>query len=186
MKHSIRLVLVLTLVCLICAFLVSAADYITKEPIRIAKQHQEKAAYLAVLPAGASEPVSCEVVVENEDDSVTTNQYWKTDKGYAMKMIAPNGYSGKIEMVLGFTLDGNFWSYQVLSHTETPGLGSHITGSFIENVKNRSASKTNWKVTKDGGDIKPITAATISSRAVCGVIARAAKIYEAIQTKEAN
>lgn len=184
MKHSIRLILVLTLVCLICAFLVSGADYVTKKPIQVAKENQEKAAYLAVLPTGASEPVPGEVAVENEDGSVTTNHYWKTDKGYAMKMTAPNGYSGKIEMVLGFTLDGNFWSYQVLSHTETPGLGSHITGSFIENVKNRSASDTNWKVTKDGGDIKPITAATISSRAVCGVIARAARIYEAILDKE--
>jgi electron transport complex protein RnfG len=54
---------------------------------------------------------------------------------------------------------------QVLSHTETPGLGAKITtdawtGQFTGKTRDQAALK------KDGGAIDAISAATISSRAV--------------------
>lgn len=186
MKESFRLVYVVTLICLISALLVSVAHEITLKPIAEAAERQQQQAILAVLPAGAPAFEALDVVVSRQDGSSATNTYWKTDKGYAMKMIAPNGYAGDIKMMLGFTREGDFWSYKVLEHAETPGLGAHVAGSFIDHVKERSAFGTKWKTTKDGGDIVPITAATISSRAVCDAIERGVKIFEAIKAKEAN
>lgn len=180
MKESIRLVVVVTLICLISALLVSVAHEITLKPIAEAAKRQKQEAILAVLPAGA--PAFEELAVAIDES--TTNTYWKTEKGYAMEMKAPNGYAGEIKLMLGFTREGDFWSYKVLSHNETPGLGAQITAGFIDNVKERSASDTTWKTTKDGGDIVPITSATISSRAVCDAIRRGVKIFEAIQKKE--
>jgi electron transport complex protein RnfG len=180
MKDSIRLVVVVTLICLVSALLVSLAHEITLKPIAETAKRQKQEAILAVLPAGAPAFEELSVAV----DAATTNIYWKTEKGYAMEMEAPNGYSGVIKLMLGFTREGDFWSYKVLSHSETPGLGAHIAGSFMDNVKERSAADTKWKTTKDGGDIVPITAATISSRAVCDAINRGVKVFEAIQKKE--
>ena len=113
-------------------------------------------------------------------------RYYATDKGYAFEMLAPNGYAGPIKLMLGFTKDGRFWSYRVLAHTETPGLGAHVAGSFLDHVKDRKIAETKWKTTKDGGDIVPITSATISSRAVCDAIARGVQVCEAIHQQEAR
>ena len=48
-------------------------------------------------------------------------------------------------------------------------------------MKQRPIFSTNWEVKKDDGDIFPITAATISSRAVCDAIKQGIKILEAIE-----
>lgn len=185
MKDSLRLVFVVTLICLVSALLVSIAHEITEEPIARTKARLKQEAVLAVLPQGASVLTNTAISVVWPDGSLSTNMVSTTDKGYALEVVAPNGYAGPIELMLGFTPDGTFWSYQVLAHSETPGLGSHITGSFIDHVRERVALTTNWKTTKDGGDIAPITAATISSRAVCDAIARGVVIFEAIGKQEA-
>ena len=185
MKDSFRLVFVVTVICLVSALLVSTAHKITENPIAATKARLKQEAVLAVLPQGASVLTNTTVSVVWPDGGLSTHTYAKTDKGYAMEVVAPNGYAGPIELMLGFTPDGTFWSYQVLAHSETPGVGSHITGSFIDHVRERVALTTNWKTTKDGGDIAPITAATISSRAVCDAIARGVVIFEAIDKQEA-
>ena len=141
---------------------------------------------LGVQPEGASDPVSNAVQVAGMSGTDGMTVYYATDKGYAFEMLAPNGYAGPIELMLGFTNDGRFWSYRVLSHTETPGLGAHVSGSFLDHVKDRPIAGTKWKTTKDGGDIVPITSATISSRAICDAIARGVEVYNAIQKQEAR
>ena len=186
MKDSLRLVVVVTAVCLISALLVSIAHEVTLEPIAKAAERQKLDAILGVQPEGASDPASNAVQVVGMPGTDGTTVYYATDKGYAFEMLAPNGYAGPIELMLGFTKDGRFWSYRVLSHTETPGLGAHVAGSFLDNVKDRAIAETTWKTTKDGGDIVPITSATISSRAVCDAIARGVEVYNAIQKQEAR
>ena len=186
MNDSVKLVSSITVICMVSALLVAVAHEVTLKPIADAEAAKKTKAILAVLPEGASEPQELTNLISSATGVVSTNVYWKTDKGYAMEMTAPNGYSGDIKLMLGFSADGNFWSYKVLAHSETPGLGGHIAGSFLDNVKNRPADGTKWKVVKDGGDIVPITAATISSRAVCGAIERGVKVFETIQTTEAK
>ncbi len=186
MKESFRLVAAVTVICLVSALLVSVAHELTQGPIHRTQTRLEQAAILAVLPAGATEPVAQSVVVSWPAGGVTTNDFWRTETGVAMRMNAPNGYSGPIELMLGFTRDGTFWSYTVLAHAETPGLGAHVDGLFVDHVRERPASTTRWRTTKDGGDIVPITAATISSRAICDAIARGVVVYEAIMAREAR
>ncbi len=183
MNESLRLVVVTTTVCLVSALLVAIANEITLEPIAKAAERQKLEAIRGVLPEGASMPVSNAVQVAGMPGGDTV-VYYASDKGCAFEMPAPNGYSGEIKLMLGFTNDGRFWSYRVLAHNETPGLGAHVAGSFLDNVKNRKIAETKWKTTKDGGDIVPITSATISSRAVCDAIARGVEVYNAIQQQK--
>ena len=69
--------------------------------------------------------------------------------------------------MVGVTADGTVTGISVLSLSETPGLGARATeegaGSFKSQFEGFSG---NLAVTKDGGDIVPITSATITSRAV--------------------
>ena len=67
-------------------------------------------------------------------------------------------------------MDGKILNYSVLQHAETPGLGAKMQEWFRadknkQSVLGRTIPDGGLKVTKDGGDVDAITAATISSRA---------------------
>jgi electron transport complex protein RnfG len=64
----------------------------------------------------------------------------------------------------------------VLAHKETPGLGDKMDASksdFPLQFKGKNPADFKLHVTKDGGNVDAITAATISSRAFCDAVERA-------------
>ena len=89
-----------------------------------------------------------------------------------IESIAPDGYSGNIEMLVGIRANGTLLGVRVVDHQETPGLGDAIDirkSNWIRQFENRSLKQPdpgNWKVKRDGGAFDQITSATISSRAV--------------------
>ena len=126
--------------------------------------------------------------------------------GYAVKTFSDKGFGGRISLIVGFDKDGVITGTKVLDHKETPGLGDKtvkektlrkekVDGKKVEKwwakqfigkkpkfkVKEAGGKKiaeaVNIKVTKDGGEIDAITASTISSRAFCDAVNRAAATY---------
>jgi electron transport complex protein RnfG len=97
--------------------------------------------------------------------------------GTAVKTFSNNGYSGQIWLIVGFTPDGAIHNYTVLEHKETPGLGSKMNVWFASGSKGDVTGKIpgskGLRVSKDGGEIDAITAATVSSRAFLDAINRA-------------
>ena len=85
-------------------------------------------------------------------------------------MTETDGFGGKMKVMFGFAPDGTILGYKVLEHSETPGLGDKAVWWFQnadkpgQNIIGRVANGT-FSVSKDGGDVDAITAATISSRA---------------------
>ena len=104
----------------------------------------------------------------------------KKAKQEAAKAIetSVDGFGGPFRVMVGFDADGNILGYEVLEHQETPGLGSHIEHWFKnadkpnQNIIGRKADGK-FAVSKDGGEIDAITAATISSRAFLKAINQA-------------
>ena len=43
-----------------------------------------------------------------------------------MEAVAPDGYGGRIKLLLAIRADGRLSGVRVLSHNETPGLGDYI------------------------------------------------------------
>lgn len=69
--------------------------------------------------------------------------------------------------MVGIDADGTITGLRVTGHSETAGLGAKATDpSFYEQFTGKSGSVS---VTKDGGEIVPITSATITSRAFVSV-----------------
>lgn len=89
-----------------------------------------------------------------------------------IQSIAPDGYSGTIEMLIAMRFDGSLAGVRVVDHKETPGLGDAIDArksDWINQFRGLSQDNTaanNWKVKRDGGKFDQITSATITSRAV--------------------
>ena len=44
--------------------------------------------------------------------------------GFAVNSYSNNGFSGNIQIMVGFDTEERVVNYTVLSHAETPGLGS--------------------------------------------------------------
>lgn len=102
----------------------------------------------------------------------------------AFKVAAPNGYSGTINVLVGINYDGTLSGVRILSHQETPGLGDNIQlsrspwvlGFNGKSVHNPAIKR--WAVKKDGGVFDQFTGATISPRAVVGVVKRTLLYFE--------
>ncbi len=98
--------------------------------------------------------------------------------------IAPNGYNGKIKLLVGIYFDGTLAGVRVIKHKETPGLGDKIDvkkADWILAFKGLSLgnpSESHWKVKKDGGDFDQFTGATITPRAIVTAVKKALQYFE--------
>lgn len=82
--------------------------------------------------------------------------------GYVVNALTP-GYGGNIIFVIGFTNENKIKNIKVTEQTETPGLGANISKrSFLDQFQNKSF--LDLFIVKQ--DIKAITSATISSKAL--------------------
>jgi electron transport complex protein RnfG len=177
-----NMVLVLLGITLIASFSLGAVYNLTKEPIAKAQQAKKEAAIKQVVPDfDQLEPIS--VTQENGDDPMVINKALKEGElvGYAVEAYSDKGFGGRINLMVGFTPDGDIFNTAVLKHTETPGLGDKMDvakSNFPEQFKNKNPEEFTLKVKKDGGKVDAITAATISSRAFCDGVQRAYDIVK--------
>jgi electron transport complex protein RnfG len=101
-----------------------------------------------------------------------------------LEAVAPDGYSGKIRLLVAINLDGTLAGVRVTQHKETPGLGDYIEPKKDKN-KTRpwitqfdglslvSVSDREWKVKKDGGRFDSVVGATVTPRAVIKAVRKA-------------
>ena len=98
-----------------------------------------------------------------------------------LEAIAPDGYSGKINLIIAIHPDGTVGGVRVVAHKETPGLGDYIDithSNWIKGFDGKSAGKDgDWKVKKDGGQFDYMAGATITPRAVVKAVHHALQYY---------
>jgi electron transport complex protein RnfG len=89
-----------------------------------------------------------------------------------LETIAPDGYSGKIGMIVAINYNGTINGVRVVTHRETPGLGDYIDIAkntwinLFNDASHVNTQETEWKVKKDGGKFDYMAGATITPRAV--------------------
>jgi len=192
MKDIIRLLLALTLIAGISGLILSQVETATREPIKEQRRLQMLKALSAVLPAYDNSPDTDSVTLENGIDKkgkpiqVVFYRGRKAEHlvGTAFKVIAPDGYSGNIFVMVGVQPDGQIIGIEILNHTETPGLGSRITeDGFKKQFKGKNLDNADWRVKKDGGQFDQITGATISPRAIVGAVKKGLVFYREHQVE---
>ena len=98
--------------------------------------------------------------------------------------IAPNGYSGKIHLLVGVYFDGSIAGVRAIKHAETPGLGDALEiqkSPWVLDFDTKSLdnpSRGHWSVKRDGGVFDQFTGATITPRAVVQAVKNALLYYE--------
>lgn len=106
-----------------------------------------------------------------------------------LDVVAPDGYSGKIKLLVAIRADGEVLGVRVVSHKETPGLGDYIEiakSPWIKNFDNTKLNKdedSKWRVKKDGGQFDYMTGATITPRAVIKAVYRSLLYFNEHRTE---
>lgn len=186
--------LVLGLFALVTAALLAFTQVSTEDRIEAAKREVAKRALLEIIPL---ERHNNDLLVDTID---IPPAYWATlgiDGGkiniarkggelvaVIVPAVAPDGYNGDIQMIIGINIDGTIAGVRVVSHNETPGLGDKVdikkddwilsfNGKSLDNPK-----PSGWKVKKDKGQFDQFTGATITPRAVVQQVRKALQYYK--------
>lgn len=166
-----NMVLSLVIISMVAAGALAGVYILTEKNIALQEAQKQQAAILAVLPEG------CTVAEPEEVEGLTIYKAFKDDQWIATAVETSEvGFDGPQVIMVGLDAEGKVLDYVVLKQTETPGLGAHIDHWFKDAVGNRSiiGKKVGaLAVTKDGGEVDAITAATISSRAFLKAINKA-------------
>ena len=159
----------------------------TKDAIAEVDMKKNQAAIQAVLPLEGEITYKADTL-KTEDGIFPCNLAFDANgnfQGAAVK-TSEGGFGGKIDMMVGFLADGTIKGTSVLSHAETPGLGANMTGKFKDQFVDKNPASYKLTVTKDGGDVDAITAATITSRAFSKAVDKAYKAFEANKAQFMN
>ncbi len=105
--------------------------------------------------------------------------------GAVITTVAPRGYSGPIELLVGVLVDGRIAGVRVTAHGETAGLGDRIelaNSDWIRAFDGGSLTAPppeRWRVRRDGGDFDQFTGATVTPRAVVSAVRDALLYFDA-------
>lgn len=98
--------------------------------------------------------------------------------------VTMDGYSGRIDLLVGIRANGQLAGVRVVNHRETPGLGDKLElakGDWILSFDGKSLSvpaPRGWAVRKDGGTFDQFVGATITPRAVVQAVHNALRYFE--------
>ena len=172
----------LLVICLVVSALLAGTNALTKEPIAENALKKSQEAMQSVCPDAVSFEGGKGLEVEvykalDESGNVI---------GCAIP-VTSKGYGGDVQVMVGFAFEGEtalgkVTGVEILSHSETPGLGANATNeSFLKEYK-QDITASGFEVVKDStgggeGKIDAITGATITSNAVTNAVNEAVNIY---------
>ncbi|REL35979.1 electron transport complex subunit RsxG [Thalassotalea euphylliae] len=183
---------ILALFAVACTAVVSLTFELTKNRIKQQEQKQLLSTLHAVVPDDIHDNDMSQRCVRINDPLLGSSDdqlaYLATQNDQpiaaAITSVAPDGYSGKIFLIVAMRVDGKLSAVRVLKHQETPGLGDKVEerkSDWIFSFNNRSKEElesSRWAVEKDGGMIDQFTGATITPRAVVKAVKKTANYFE--------
>lgn len=179
-RQVLFLGLMLFLFCAVAGLALGLVYENTKNLIADKKLSVQMAAFREVLP-GRDDAVLEEFPVPEEFAGTLKNLFYAENYGYVMTVYG-FGYKGDlIEIAVGISLEDEITGVRILSHSETPGLGSNAAKpSFLNQFTGRSAL-SDLVAVKDGADldyeIDGLTGATKTTKGVVEAVNFACRYY---------
>jgi electron transport complex protein RnfG len=129
-------------------------------------------------------PIPASELLGTEDNTIAYRARLHGEpSAVVLESVAPDGYSGRIALILAVRANGELAGVRVVAHKETPGLGDYIElpkNPWIKGFdgKSRAVYKdADWKVKKDGGQFDYMAGATITPRAIVKAVNKALVYY---------
>lgn len=151
------------------------ANALTSGAIENNEQRRFNAALTEVLPADYFDndikrsPLTLEDTARLKSRTVYRGWNNNAPAAVVIRTHTADGYSGRIDMLIGLTYDSEVTGVRVLNHKETPGLGDDIEFRKSDWILSFNGKQLDaglrWEVKRDGGDFDQFTGATITPRA---------------------
>jgi electron transport complex protein RnfG len=185
-KQYVNMIVVLTGIAAVCGFMLSMVKQVTA--VRIEEQllvNVKLPALKAVLESSTNDLIQDRqtFTIDGRDQVVFVGK--KEGKPWAIAFESKGaGFGGDIGVMVGFNLEKDVLTgIGILSHQETPGLGSRISEPiFTNNFKNKPITAV-FKVKKDNGEVDAVSGATNSSKGVCAAVEKSVAAYPAIKKR---
>ncbi|MDD4395702.1 MAG: RnfABCDGE type electron transport complex subunit G [Bacteroidales bacterium] len=188
-----NMTMALTVIVSVATLALAGVYVITKSSIEQQKIEKTQKAIKQVLPGFNGETQCVAIKLPKDADSVYVNLAYNNDKlfGAAVETYTDKAFKSTFSIMVGFDANGKVLGTEVINMNETPGLGDKINKSksnFSDQFVSMCPADNQFqlKVKKDGGTVDAITAATISSRAFCDAVNRAAKAFDTIKKGAKN
>ena len=152
-------VILLTIVVAISVTLLTFTDRLTRDKIEYQKEQKIQSMLFEIFPTMSRYDFENDIYTIYSDGAKI---------GYAFLAIG-KGYGGDIDILVGLEDETTIKGISIVSHSETPGLGSRITESFFTN-QFAGLSIDEVALKRKGGEVDAITGATKSSRAVVDAV----------------
>ena len=167
--------------------LISTTYVFTRDRIAAQVRAFEERALIEILPLDTHDNILLDTRVTIQPETLLANTTEKDafvafrdhqPVAIILPATAPDGYSGRIELLVGINADGTLAGVRAVNHRETPGLGDKInnnvtdwilgfTGKSLTNPK-----PSRWGVRKDDGAFDQFAGATVTPRAVVASVHR--------------
>jgi Na+-translocating ferredoxin:NAD+ oxidoreductase subunit G len=176
---AMRMVATLAGLAAVAGGLMGGTYLLTVAPIRENQVRQVMTRLNELLPAGRfnNEPWTDRARLPVNGAGNALQPAWRARQAgvpvaVVMSTVAPDGYVGPIELLVGLDADGSVRGVRAARHAETPGIGDFIdlrrTG-WMHQFDGQSLARTppeRWLPRADGGDFDVVAGATVTSRAV--------------------
>ncbi|NLA95186.1 MAG: RnfABCDGE type electron transport complex subunit G [Bacteroidales bacterium] len=200
-SNLLNMALVMTVIAIVAGGLLVWVNNVTSGPIEQINKQVIENGIKSVILSDSDMKFRVEKPYE-KDGFIFHSVYDMNDNllGTAVESTDKNAFGGDLKVMVGFDPKGEILGYEVLEHSETPGLGA-LAGEWFRQesseIKQQSAVATillgapvkpgnrniigmnpgdgYLTVSNDGGQIDAITASTITSRAFLNAVNSAYK-----------
>lgn len=189
MKYYLKLGTILLVTCAIAAGILAYLNGLTAPMIKQVKDKEAQEAQLEVMKDGDDDtniysfkPKFLETNIKG-DSVFYYIAYNQADEKVGFVLTATKyGYSSNVTTVVGLDNEMKIKKIKVIDQAETPGLGAKcVNPDFAPRFAHLTIDQLN--VDKDGGTIKSITGATITTRTISSSIKQS---LELLLEKESN
>jgi Na+-translocating ferredoxin:NAD+ oxidoreductase subunit G len=175
--------------------LIASTYLLTKDDIALQMRQAEEKALLQIVPRARHDNSMLDDTIPvgpwsaglglREEKRIYVARKSGTVVAVIIPVVAPDGYSGDIDLIVGINSDGTIAGVRVLGHKETPGLGDKAElkkSDWVLGFDGRSLANPTldgWAVKKDKGIFDQFTGATITPRAVVAATLKALQFAQA-------
>lgn len=164
-QYIVRITGVLLAICIVVALLLGVVNQVAKPRIDAIEKAKKEAAMSQVLPA--DEYVPWEAKLYKNVSGLYLANVNGSGTGWVVETTA-SGSQGPITMMVGVGLDGAVTGVSIVSHSETPNIGTKVVNdqSVLDRFTGMSHEGGEITVNSGSNRFDGVSGATVSSRGV--------------------
>ncbi|NLY78003.1 MAG: RnfABCDGE type electron transport complex subunit G [Tissierellia bacterium] len=186
MKDTVKLGVILLVISAVAAGLLGFSNAVTSEKIAEADKIANEQARQKLLGEAESfvtfDDSKLQEVAGSGSNILEISEGYDASSnlvGYIFKANT-SGFGGDIQFMLGVSTEGHITGIEILSHSESPGLGANLEKSyFTDSFKGKSAKGDLTSASEPTADneIQALTSSTITTNAMLDGVNKILEIY---------